>query len=101
MLIYIVTRKASNENHFNLTREATRYKGYYFGAILATLCLTIVNLIVPRILSNATGVIGRGVDSEGLSQITKMAVILAVLYVLRVVNDTREFELLYAHITTP
>lgn len=132
---------------FNLTREAARYKGYYFGAILATLCLTIVNLIVPRILSNATGIIGRGVTNEGISQITSMAVLLAVLYVSRVifrflnnylahkaawelvgdlrqrlyekmqfmdlgffhdkqtgdlmsrvVNDTREFELLYAHI---
>ena len=70
---------------FNLTREAARYKGYYFGAILATLCLTIVNLIVPRILSNATGIIGRGVTNEGISQITSMAILLAVLYVSRVI----------------
>lgn len=129
-----------------LTREAARYKGYYIGAILATFCLTVVNLTAPRLLSKAVAMIGEG-NKERLSEITYLAVILLALYLLRVlfrflnnflahkaawelvgdlrqrlyeklqimdlsffqdkqtgdlmsrvVNDTREFELLYAHI---
>lgn len=130
-----------------LSREAARYKGYYVGAILATLCLTIVNLTAPRVLSSATGLISSGMTEEKIGQIKKLALALLVLYLLRVlfrfmnnylahkaawelvgdlrqrlyekmqlmdlsffhdkqtgdlmsrvVNDTREFELLYAHI---
>lgn len=129
-----------------LSREAARYKGYYVGAILATLCLTLVNLTAPRILSKATGIISDGIG-DNLSTINRYALILLVLYLLRVlfrfmnnylahkaawelvgdlrqrlyeklqimdlsffqdkqtgdlmsrvVNDTREFELLYAHL---
>lgn len=129
-----------------LSKEAARYKGYYAGAILATLCLTIVNLTAPRILSKATGIISAGVK-DNLSQINQCALILLGLYLgrvlfrflnnylahkaawelvgdlrqrlyeklqimdlsffqdkqtgdlmSRIVNDTREFELLYAHI---
>ncbi len=132
---------------FKLSREAARYKGYYVGAILATLCLTIVNLTAPRVLSTATGMISNGIDSSNISGIVRMSVILLFLYLgrvifrflnnylahkaawelvgdlrqrlyekmqlmdlgffhdkqtgdlmSRVVNDTREFELLYAHI---
>lgn len=67
-----------------LTKEAARYKGYYFAAILATLCLTIVNLTAPRILSNATGIIGRGITEEELPTIINMAVVLLILYIGRV-----------------
>ena len=130
-----------------LSKEAARYKRYYVGAILATLCLTLVNLCAPRVLSLATGKISQGVTAENLSGINKLALALLVLYLLRVVfrfinnyfahkaawelvgdlrqklyekmqimdlsffqdkqtgdlmsrvvNDTREFELLYAHI---
>lgn len=131
-----------------LTKEAARYKGYYFGAILATLCLTIVNLIAPRVLSKATGLIGtNNFTPETQGMIKQYAFILLALYLgrvlfrfmnnylahkaawelvgdlrqrlyekmqimdlsffhnkqtgdlmSRVVNDTREFELLYAHI---
>lgn len=130
-----------------LSKEAARYKGYYAGAILATLCLTLINLAAPRVLSMATGLISDGVDMESLKQIYLMAAILLGLYLMRVVfrflnnylahkaawelvgdlrqriyeklqvmdlgffqdkqtgdlmsrvvNDTREFELLYAHI---
>lgn len=132
---------------FKLAKEAARYKAYYAGAILATLCLTVVNLIAPRVISSATGLISAGVDEATLVQIKKLALILLVLYLgrvlfrflnnylahkaawelvgdlrqrlydklqimdlsffqdkqtgdlmSRVVNDTREFELLYAHI---
>lgn len=130
-----------------LSKEAARYKGYYIGAILATFCLTLVNLIAPRVLSKATGLISAGIAEDTLSQINLLAFILLGLYLLRivfrfmnnylahkaawelvgdlrqrlyeklqimdlsffqdkqtgdlmsrVVNDTREFELLYAHI---
>jgi len=130
-----------------LTKEAARYKGYYVGAILATLGLTAINLIAPRVLSKATGTIGAGVDEEKISRLIMLAMILLGLYLgrvlfrflnnylahkaawelvgdlrqrlyekmqildlgffhdkqtgdlmSRVVNDTREFELLYAHI---
>lgn len=132
---------------FQLTKEAARYKAYYFGAILATLLLTVVNLTAPRVLSQATGLIGSGMNEDKLKTIIRIAVILAGLYLVRVVlrflnnylahkaawelvgdlrqrlyekmqimdlsffhdkqtgdlmsrvvNDTREFELLYAHI---
>ncbi len=130
-----------------LSKEASRYKGYYVGAILATLCLTIVNLAAPRVLSKATGMISAGLTEEGLKSIHVLALILLAMYLgrvvfrflnnylahkaawelvgdlrqrlyeklqvmdlsffqdkqtgdlmSRVVNDTREFELLYAHI---
>ena len=130
-----------------LTREAARYKAYYIGAILSTLCLTLVNLTAPRVLSKATGLISGGVSEETLQRINGLAFMLLGLYLLRVlfrflnnylahkaawelvgdlrqkiyeklqimdlsffhnkqtgdlmsrvINDTREFELLYAHI---
>lgn len=130
-----------------LSKEAAKYKGYYFIAILSTFCLTAVNLIAPRVLSSMTGIVERGMDENSMSQILKLTFILAGLYLLRVVfrflsnyiahkaawylvgdlrrktydklermdlaffhdkqtgdlmsrvvNDTRDFELLYAHI---
>ena len=129
-----------------LSREAIRYKGLYVLAILATLCLTVVNLAAPRVLSSMTGIVSRGVDEAGLVTIGTLTVMLIALYLLRVlfrfmsnylahkaawflvgdmrtrtydklermhlgyfhdkqtgdlmsrvVNDTRDFELLYAH----
>ncbi|MBO5998766.1 MAG: ABC transporter ATP-binding protein [Lachnospiraceae bacterium] len=129
-----------------LSREAVRYKGLYVAAILATLCLTIVNLAAPRVLSAMTGIVSRGVDASAFSTIIRLAGILTGLYLMRivfrfmsnylahkaawylvgdlrtkvydklermhlgffhdkqtgdlmsrVVNDTRDFELLYAH----
>lgn len=130
-----------------LTREAARYKSYYVAAITATLMLTVVNLVTPKFLSKATGIIGSGMDDEKLKIVLSLAMLLAVMYLVRValrfannyfahkaawelvgdlrqrlyekmqimdltffhdkqtgdlmsrvVNDTREFELLYAHI---
>ncbi len=131
---------------WKLTKEATRYKGLYVLAILSTLSLTMVNLTAPKVLSTMTGVVEQGVDDAALSVIMKLALLLLVLYLLRVlfrflsnylahkaawylvgdlrsrmydklqsldlgffhdkqtgdlmsrvVNDTRDFELLYAH----
>ncbi len=132
---------------FKLTKEAARYKGFYFGAIIATLLLTGVNLAAPKVLSSATGIISDGVTGEDAKNIMILATVLLCLYLgrvlfrflnnylahkaawelvgdlrqslyekmqsmdlgffhdkqtgdlmSRVVNDTREFELLYAHI---
>ena len=129
-----------------LSREAIRYKKLYVIAILSTLCLTVVNLAAPRVLSRMTGIVSDGVTQEGLETIWKLTAILVGLYLLRilfrflsnylahkaawylvgdlrtktydklermhlgyfhdkqtgdlmsrVVNDTRDFELLYAH----
>ena len=130
-----------------LSREARRYMRLYVVAILATLCLTGVNLAAPRALSAMTGIVEKGVTQEGLERIGLITAVLVGLYLLRilfrflsnyvahkaawylvgdlrtkvydklqhlhlgffhnkqtgdlmsrVVNDTRDFELLYAHI---
>ncbi len=132
---------------WRLSREASRYKGLYLAAILATLALTGVNLAAPKLLSAVMGVVEGGVDEAGLNRILILTAALAALYLLRVlfrfmsnylahwaawylvgdlrtrtydklermhlgffhdkqtgdlmsrvVNDTRDFELLYAHI---
>ncbi len=129
-----------------LSKEAIRYKNLYIVAILSTLCLTVVNLAAPRVLSRMTGIVSGGVDASGMQTIGLLTMILVGLYLLRilfrflsnylahkaawylvgdlrtktydklehmhlgyfhdkqtgdlmsrVVNDTRDFELLYAH----
>lgn len=131
---------------WKLTKEAARYKGLYILAILSTLLLTAVNLTAPKLLSNMTGIVSGGVNEEALRNIVGLALMLLILYLLRivfrflnnylahkaawylvgdlrdrlynklqsldlgffhdkqtgdlmsrVVNDTRDFELLYAH----
>lgn len=132
---------------WTLSRKAARYKGLYVAAILATLGLTAVNLAAPRVLSAMTGAVERGLDGTSFVLIERLALLLLVLYLVRivfrfmsnylahkaawylvgdlrsrmydklqsldlgffhdkqtgdlmsrVVNDTRDFELLYAHI---
>ncbi len=132
---------------WKLSKEATRYRGLYIIAILATLSLTIVNLAVPRVLASMTGIVEQGVNEESLARIGQLTLILCCLYLSRiafrfmssylshkaawylvgdlrtkvydklehmhlgyfhdkqtgdlmsrVINDTRDFELLYAHI---
>lgn len=131
---------------WKLTKEAARYKGLYILAILSTLLLTGVNLTAPKLLSKMTGIVGGGVNGQALRSIVTLALMLLILYLLRivfrflnnylahkaawylvgdlrdrlynklqsldlgffhdkqtgdlisrVVNDTRDFELLYAH----
>lgn len=69
---------------WNLTKEATRYKGLYILAILATFGLTIINLTAPKILSSMTGIVGNGVDQTALAQISNLAAALFLLYLLRI-----------------
>ena len=132
---------------WKLSKEASRYRGLYVIAILATLSLTIINLAAPKVLSSMTAIVEQGVTEEGLSRIGQLTLILLLLYLSRiafrflssylshkaawylvgdlrtkvydklehmhlgyfhdkqtgdlmsrVVNDTRDFELLYAHI---
>ncbi|MCR4896795.1 MAG: ABC transporter ATP-binding protein/permease [Lachnospiraceae bacterium] len=129
-----------------LSKEAIRYRGLYVIAILSTLMLTVINLAAPKVLSEMTGIVSRGVDGAGMSRIRNLTVILVILYLgrvlfrflnnylahkaawylvgdlrtrtydklermhigyfhdkqtgdlmSRIVNDTRDFELLYAH----
>lgn len=131
---------------WRLTKEATRYKGLYMIAILSTLLLTAVNLAAPKVLSQMTGIAGSGMNDTTLQTVGRLAMLLLLLYLLRivfrflsnylahkaawylvgdlrdrmycklqsldlgffhdkqtgdlmsrVVNDTRDFELLYAH----
>lgn len=131
---------------WRLTKEAARYKGLYVIAILSTFSLTVINLSAPKILSRMTGIVEGGVDYDALTTVRKLALMLLILYLLRVlfrflsnylahraawylvgdlrsrlydklqsldlsffhdkqtgdlmsrvVNDTRDFELLYAH----
>lgn len=131
---------------WKLTKEAARYKGLYLLAILSTLCLTAINLAAPKVLSTMTGIVEEGVNDGAMRTIAMLALLLLVLYLLRVifrflsnylahkaawylvgdlrtrmydklqsldlgffhdkqtgdlmsriVNDTRDFELLYAH----
>ena len=131
---------------WKLTKEASRYKGLYILAILSTLVLTGVNLTAPKLLSEMTGIVEAGMNEAGLQRIGKLAILIFLLYLLRivfrflsnylahkaawylvgdlrdrmycklqsldlgffhdkqtgdlmsrVVNDTRDFELLYAH----
>ena len=40
---------------WKLSKAAIRYKKLYVIAILSTMCLTLVNLTAPRVLSRLTG----------------------------------------------
>ena len=64
---------------WELTKEATRYKGLYVLAILSTLGLTVVNLAAPRILSAMTGIVEHGVDETALKIISRLAFLLLAL----------------------
>lgn len=127
--------------------EAKKYRGLLFIAAISTLLLTGVNLYAPRVLTQMTAIVERGMTEEGLARIIRLALLLLALYLCRVlfrflsnylshsaawrcvqdlrmkvynhiqsfsigffsdkqtgdlmsrvVNDTAEFELLYAHI---
>jgi ABC-type multidrug transport system fused ATPase/permease subunit len=132
---------------WKLGKEAKKYGKLYFTAIFATFALTIVSLTAPKLLSSMTAIVQKGVSKEGLIHIQRLALLLILLYMLRVLfrylssflahkaawnlvgelrvrlydklqsfhmgffhdkqtgdlmsrvlNDTRDFELLYAHI---
>ncbi|OQB24315.1 MAG: putative ABC transporter ATP-binding protein [Firmicutes bacterium ADurb.Bin182] len=131
---------------FRFGKEAIRYKFVYIISVLSTFALTVINLTAPKVLSEMTSVVERGVTEEGIKQIGKLTAFLIGLYLIRilfrylssylshkaawhlvgdlrakmydklqsfsmsffqdkqtgdlmsrVINDTRDFELLYAH----
>ena len=71
---------------WTLSRKAARYKGLYVAAILATLGLTAVNLAAPRVLSAMTGAVERGLDGTSFVLIERLALLLLVLYLVRIVS---------------
>ena len=78
-----------------LARHAVKYRWYYVLAIFSTLCLGAVNLIAPRVLSQATALIGEGSGDETVNRIVTLGIILLCLYLLRVLF--RFISNFYAH----
>ena len=70
---------------WKLTKEASRYKGLYVWAIVATLCLTAVNLAAPKVLSTMTGIVEKGMGETSLAIIVRLTLLLLALYLFRVV----------------
>ena len=69
---------------FKVAATAKKYKwGLILGA-LATLMLSVVNLIAPRLLSTLTGIVQDGVTDAELSQIFTLALILLGLYFIKI-----------------
>ena len=69
---------------FRVAATAKKYKwGLILGA-LATLMLSVVNLIAPRLLSTLTGIVQDGVTDAELSQIFTLALILLGLYFIKI-----------------
>ena len=56
---------------WKLSKEATRYRGLYVIAILATLSLTLINLVSPRILASMTSIVEQGVDPTKLNEASR------------------------------
>ncbi|MCL2721193.1 MAG: ABC transporter ATP-binding protein/permease [Treponema sp.] len=69
---------------WRIAKEAVRYKGWLFLAILGTFLLTGVNLIAPRIMASMTGLVAEGVTEEKLITIIWMAGILLILFLVRI-----------------
>jgi len=65
-------------------KEAGKYRGLLFIAAVATLCLTGVNLITPKIMSLMTSLVASGVDDTALETIKVYAITLLALYALRI-----------------
>ncbi|MCL2406522.1 MAG: ABC transporter ATP-binding protein/permease [Defluviitaleaceae bacterium] len=70
---------------WRIAGEAKRYKGLLILGGLATLALLAVNLMAPRYLSQITGIVEGGIDSYGVSEAMRLALILLALYVGRII----------------
>ena len=57
-----------------IMKEAIRYKWYLIIAACSTLILTAISLIMPRLMSEMTALVARGVDDEGMRRIIFLAV---------------------------
>ena len=69
---------------WRIAKEAVRYKYWLLLAIFGTLALTAVNLIVPQIMANMTGLVAEGMTQEKLLTVFKMAGVLLALFLLRI-----------------
>ena len=67
---------------WRIAKEARKYRGLLLMGILATLLLTGVNLIAPRLLARMTGIVQRGM--QDMREIIVLASALLGLYLLRV-----------------
>ena len=78
-----------------MAKEAYKFKLLYFAAICSTLIVTVINLTGPSVLRSIMAIIEDDL-SEELSKIYFLAVILLVLYLLRVLF--RFFSSYLAHV---
>ena len=69
---------------WRIAKEASRYKWLLILGALATLTLTLLNLSAPAILREMTGIVSAGVTEDGLSDITRLALMLLGLYAARI-----------------
>ncbi|MBE6936294.1 MAG: ABC transporter ATP-binding protein [Ruminococcaceae bacterium] len=69
---------------FRVMKEAAKYKWLLIVAAISTLALTGVNLIAPKILTDMTETLTKGVDEAALRQILLMAFSLLGLYLLKI-----------------
>ncbi len=69
---------------WRLGKEAIRYRALYLIAIFATLALTIVNLIAPKLLSTMTALVAEGVTAQSRDKILRIALALVLLYSVRI-----------------
>ncbi len=69
---------------WRLGKEAIRYKGLYFIAILSTFLLTGINLIAPKVLSSMTQVVENGPTLNYMETIGFLTAVLIILYLLRI-----------------
>ena len=68
---------------WRLAKEASRYKVYYFVAILSTLMMAGIGLISPKILSQMTGIVSDGMTKADLNKIVEFSVFLVGIYLIR------------------
>ncbi|MBQ3864571.1 MAG: ABC transporter ATP-binding protein [Clostridia bacterium] len=67
-----------------IAKEAKKYTGMLCIAVLSTLCLTGINLAVPKVLTAMTARVETGVTPEKLREILWLAGLLTALYLLRI-----------------
>jgi ATP-binding cassette, subfamily B, bacterial len=65
-------------------RSAKKYKALYIVAIFSTLSLTLVNLIVPGILTRMTQLVEEGLDQKDLKTIGWLTIALIGLYLFKI-----------------
>lgn len=68
---------------WRLTKQASKYKMYYFIAIASTLIMAGIGLISPKILSKMTGLVADGMTAESMQKIMQYTAILIIAYLVR------------------